>query len=312
MPASRCTVIILNWNGRKYLEACFASLRRQTFRDFDVLLMDNASQDGSVEYVAHEFPEVRVLQLSDNLGFCRANNLGIEDALARGSEFILLLNNDTTVAPECLERMFAAMSEDPRAAVVCPKILFMDYPDIFWYAGADFSLWTSRSHYTGWRQKDESQYDERRLITQATGCAMLVRASAATEVGFLDERMWAYVEDVDWSIRFLRKGYRLLYEPKARVWHHDGGTSVSGGSQFRRQYLTTRNLLLLCRKHAQWWQLPTFLLGFLFFHVGYYSCLRLARGDFRALRAIYDGIVNSSQMVPSVPDTYSLGTIAHP
>jgi GT2 family glycosyltransferase len=312
MPTSRCTVIIVNWNGKRYLQGCLTSLREQTFRDFDVLFVDNASQDGSVEYVIQEFPEVKVLRLHENLGFCKANNLGIEEVLARGSEFVLLLNNDTTVAPDCLEQLLAAASQDSRTAVVCPKIFFADHPDTLWYAGADFSLWTSRSRYTGWRQKDEAQYDRRRAITQATGCAMLVRSSAIADVGPLDECLWAYVEDVDWSIRFRGKGYLLFYEPQSRVWHHDGGTSVAGGSQYRRQYLTTRNLLLLCRKHTRWFQLPSFLLGFLLCHVAYYGCLRLATKDFRSLRAMYEAIVSSIQGTSSVPEAHTLGTITPP
>jgi hypothetical protein len=307
MSSPRCTVIILNWNGKKYLRGCLDSLRQQSARSIDILLVDNGSQDGSVEFVAETFPEVRVLRLKENLGFCKPNNLGMDDAFARGAEFVLLLNNDTTVAPDCVEQMLAAMTNDPKAAVVCPKIYFADPADALWYAGADFSIWSSRSQHAGWRQTDRGQHDSARFITQATGCAMLVRSSAIKDVGLLDERFWAYVEDVDWSIRFLRKGYRLRYEPKARVWHYDGGTSVAGGSQFRRQYLSTRNLLLLCREHARWWQVPTFLLGFFCFHVAFYSCLRLVRRDFRALRAIREGIFDAMQNNQSFPHAHLLG-----
>lgn len=306
MPGSRCTVIILNWNGKKFLPACLSSLRQQTLRDLDILLVDNASQDDSVAFVTREFPEVRILQLAENLGFCRPNNLAIEDALARGSEFVLLLNNDTIVAPDCLAHLLAAM-DDPNVAAVCPKIFFADPPDTLWYAGADFNLWTSRSTYRGWKQKDQGQYDQRQTITQATGCALLVRASAIKEVGLLDERLWAYVEDLDWSLRFLRRGYHLAYEPGAEVWHFDGGTTVGNGSQYRRQYLTTRNLLLLCRDHVRWFQLPTYVLGFLIFHVSFYMALRLARGDFRAIRAIGQGIADSLRAHGTAPDAQSLG-----
>ncbi len=304
--AGHCTVIVLNWNGKKFLHGCFDSLRRQTFRDFDVLLVDNASQDGSVAYVAREFPEVRVLQLNENLGFCRPNNLGIEDALARGAEFILLLNNDTTIAPDCIEEMLVPMRKDAKIAAVCPKIYFANRPGTFWYAGADFSLWTARSRHVGWKEEDRGQYDQARSIKQATGCALLVRASAVREVGLLDERFWAYVEDVDWSIRFRRSGCDLRYTPGARVWHYDGGTSVAGGSQFRRQYLSTRNLLLVGRKHARWWQWPTFLLGFLVSHVAFYVGLRVARRDWRALRAIGSGFLDAMRMDRSALNAHML------
>jgi hypothetical protein len=310
MASPHCTVIILNWNGKQFLAGCLASLRQQTFRNFDVLLVDNGSQDGSVDYVTREFPEVRTLQLSENLGFCRPNNLGMEDAMARGSDFVLLLNNDTKIAADCLERMMAAMAENPKVAVVCPKIYFADHPDTFWYAGADFTLWTSRSRYTGWRQKDRGQFDEPRSITQATGCAMLVRVCALKEVGLLNERFWAYVEDVDWSIRFLQSSHQIRFEPKARVWHFDGGTSVGRGSQFRRQYLSTRNLLLLGREHAKWWQIPTFLLGFLFFHVAFYAALRFVRRDFLALRAIGEGIIHALRPGSLAPNARLLGLSA--
>lgn len=292
-------MIILNWNGKHFLKDCLSSLRAQTSDAFKTIVVDNGSQDGSTEYVTREFPEVQVLALTENLGFCAANNLGMKAAISHGAEAVLLLNNDTRVAPDFIEQMLNAFSEDNLIAAVCPKIYFSEQPDRFWYAGGQFSLWTSRSHHIGWKQVDHGQFDRQRDITAATGCAMLVRASAIEEAGFLREEFWAYAEDLEWTLRFLEKRYRVIYEPRARVWHHDGGTTVAGRSAYRRQYLSTRNLLLLCREHVPWWQLPGFLLGFLVFHIGYYSCLRLVRRDFRAFCAIYRGILDS--VLPSGP-----------
>ncbi|HKS74034.1 MAG TPA: glycosyltransferase family 2 protein [Terriglobales bacterium] len=293
--APRCSVIILNYNGKHFLDGCLGSLRTQTCNDFQTLLVDNGSQDGSAEYVAQNFPEVRVLALPENIGFCAGNNRGMADAISRGAESVLLLNNDTRVAPDFMEHMLAAGSQDTSIAVICPKIYFMEQPDRFWYAGGTFSLWTSRSRHLGWKEVDHGQFDQQRDITAATGCAMLVRTSAIEQVGRLREDFWAYCEDVEWTLRFLEQGYRVVYEPRSRIWHYDGGTTVGRGSASRRQYLSTRNLLRLGRHHVRWFQFPTFLLGFLVFHVGYYSCLRLLRRDYRAFWAIYQGIIHSFQ-----------------
>jgi GT2 family glycosyltransferase len=217
----------------------------------------------------------------------------MREAMRRGVEYLLLLNNDTTVAPDFLHEMVAAIEADNKVAVVCPKIYFADRPGVLWYAGGDLNLWTGRCRHRGWREPDRGQFDGYRKMTVATGCAMLLRASVLSEVGLLDERFWAYLEDVEWSVRFLEKGYKLAFAPKAQVWHQWGATSVrhlGSGSQSKSQYLSTRNLLFLGRKHARWWQLPTFMLGFLIYEVGFYTLLRFVRRDFRALWAVYRGI----------------------
>ena len=122
---------------------------------------------------------------------------------------------------------------------------------------------------------------------------MLVRCSALRDVGLLDEHFWAYVEDLDWSVRFLKQGYRLVFVPKAHLWHLDGATAVKSlgsGSQAVRQFLSTRNMVFLARKHVRWWQMPTYAFGFLVNHLAFYTALRLLRRDFRALFAIYRGL----------------------
>jgi hypothetical protein len=295
----RCSVIVLNFNGRGFLADCLDSLNRQTFSNFETVVVDNGSSDGSVALVHERYPRVQVLALDKNYGFSIAYNVALQRTISQGTEYALLLNNDTFVAPNFVEEMLETIENDCMVGAVCPKIYFADQPNAFWYAGGDFSLWTARARHRGWRKTDSGQFDDQREITLATGCAMLVRCSALREVGLLDEQLWAYLEDVEWSVRFLKKGYRLAFASKARLWHCDGGTWVrllGAGSQFKRQYLSTRNMILLARKHVRWWQLPTYCGGFLVNHLAFYTALRLWRRDFKALLAIYRGLWHGLRM----------------
>jgi GT2 family glycosyltransferase len=290
---SKCCVIVLTCNGRELLRACLESLGRQTFTDFETVVIDNGSTDGSLEMLAQDFPAARAIGLPENRGFSIANNVALRDALARGFEFVMLLNNDTIAGPDAVGELLAAIGADERVAAVCPKIYFAAQPDLLWYAGADFSLWTARLVQIGWKRKDVGQFDHRLRVSVATGCAVLLRASALKDVGLLDETLWAYLEDVEWSIRFLRSGYSLRLAPRAHVRHHDGATWVGAlcaGSQAKRQYYSTRNMILIGWKHARWWQMPTYLSGVLLNELAFYTALRVFRRDYRALWAIYRGV----------------------
>ena len=290
---TRCTVIVLNFNGEHLLPACLDSLAQQSGADIDTVVVDNASSDGSAMLVAQKYPWVRFLALDKNYGFSMANNVALRDALDRGSDYALLLNNDTFAAPDFISQMLTVIQSDSRIATVCPKIYFAHQPDMLWYAGGDFSLWTSATRHRGWMETDRGQFDHLQEITQATGCAMLVRRSAMREVGLLDEQFWIYAEDLDWSVRFRKHGYRLAFAPKSHLWHLDGATNVKSmgkGSEAVRQFLSTRNMVFLARKHVRWWQVPTYALCFLLNHIAFYTALRLWRRDFRALLAIYRGL----------------------
>jgi len=272
---------------------CIRSVLAMDAGSFEIIIVDNGSSDGSAQMLPREFPQSTVLSQETNLGFAAGCNVGVRYALAKGAEYVLLLNNDTFVAREFLSEMLAVIETDPRIAVVCPKIYFADPPDKLWYAGADFSLWTGTVRHRGWKEIDHGQFDDRQKITRATGCAMLVRCRALRDVGLLDEQFWAYAEDLDWSLRFLKRGYRLIYAPKARLWHYDGATSVKSmgrGSEAMRQFLGTRNMVFVARKHLCWWHVPTYLITFMFNHIAFYTALRLWRRDFRAFVALYRGL----------------------
>ncbi len=290
----RTAVIILNWNNREMTASCIRSVLAMDGGGYKVVVVDNGSTDGSAHLLAQEFPEATVLAQARNLGFAAGCNVGMRYALLHRADYILLLNNDTYVAKDFLVELLARISSDARTAVVCPKIYFGDQRDQLWYAGGDFSLWTGTPKHRGWKEIDQGQFDGEAGITEATGCAMLVRSEAVQEIGLFDEQFWSYAEDLDWSVRFLKHGYQLRFAPKARVWHYDGATSVKAmglGSQEIRQFFSTRNMVFLARKHVRWWQVPTYALGFAVNHVGFYTMLRIWRRDYRALAALYRGLV---------------------
>lgn len=290
---------MLNFNGEHLLPACLDSLSCGRGGRYDVVVADNGSGDGSLELLKNSYPWVRVIDIGRNRGFSVAYNIALRDVIARGDEYALLLNNDTYVAPDFVEEMLRAVEAEPTMGAVSPKIYFAHDPSLFWYAGGDVSLWTGTARHRGWKTVDRGQFDLRRDITLATGCAMLVRCSALRDVGLLDEQFWAYLEDVEWSLRFLKSGYRLGFAPKARVWHCCGATwvgSLGHGSQAKRQYLSTRNMLLLARKHVRWFQLPSYFAGFFLNHIAFYTALRLWRGDFEAIGAIYKGLWDGLRM----------------
>lgn len=305
---TRCSIIVLNFNGEHLLPACLDSLAKQTYPDIDTIVVDNASTDGSAALVAQKYPKVHFLALDKNYGFSAANNAALRFALERGSEYALLLNNDTFAAPDFISKLLEVIEADPKIAVVCPKIYFAHQPEMLWYAGGDFSLWTSATRHRGWMVTDHGQFDHNPQITQATGCAMLVRCSAMQEVGLLDEQFWIYAEDLDWSVRFRKHGYRLAFVPAAHLWHIDGATNVKvlgKGSEEKRQFLSTRNMVFVSRKHVRWWQTPTYIVGFALNHIAFYTALRLWRRDFRALRAIYRGLGEGLRTVLTSATDYS-------
>ena len=248
----RVTAVVVNWNGRDVTLECLRSLRGVRYRPFHVIVVDNASTDGSVDAIRGEFPEVEVLPQTDNLRFAGGNNAGIARALDAGADEILLLNNDTVVDPGVVEALVHRMDADDRAGMVAPKIFYYDMPRLLWFAGGEISFWTGTMRHRGIRESDHGQFETPTRIDYATGCCILVRASVIRNVGSLDESYFIYGEDADWSMRIRHAGYAIWYEPAARVWHK---LSVSAGGhlspfKLRNKYLS--NLRFFAR-YGRWY-----------------------------------------------------------
>ncbi len=283
-------VIILNWNSCEMTAECIRSVVAMDAENYDIVVVDNGSCDGSVEYLRREFPQITVLPQDRNLGFAAGCNIGIRHALAADFKYVLLLNNDTVVDGHFLRALVDEAERIPTAAVLSPKIYFSDLPDRFWWAGGTFSLWTGIPQHVGRKQVDSGQYDSPRAIHWATGCAALIRTRALRRQGLFDERFFGNAEDLDLSVRLRLAGYRIWYVPRAKLWHKEGVDYRKNVGEYIRKFTATRNLLWVMQKHAapiQWLTfLPNFLLRYALFHI----LLSIWRGDFRSAKAILEGI----------------------
>ena len=214
------SVVIPTWNGREHLARCLPSLQSQTVKDFQVLVVDNGSKDGTTAFLAEKFPKVKVIALKKNYGFSAAVNKGIA---ASSGEFIAILNNDTQTEQHWLEQLLQAAKENPGVGAFASKILSLTNPKIIDSAGDAYGR-TGMAWNIGRGCPDGPAFDETRWVFGAAGCAAFYRRSFLDEVGWFDEDFFAFYEDVDLAFRGQLLGKKCLYVPSAIVFHQGGGT----------------------------------------------------------------------------------------
>jgi GT2 family glycosyltransferase len=234
------SVIIPNWNGAHHLPTCLGSLRSQRLREFEVIVADNGSIDGSLELLARDYPEVQVLALGENRGFAGACNAGIK--VTQGT-YVALLNNDTEADSGWLSEVVAAFQRHPEAGLVASKMLLFDRRDTFHTAG-DFYRVDGIPGNRGVWQKDKGQYDREEAVFSACGGSAAYRRTTLDQVGLLDEDFFFSCEDVDLAWRAQLTGWRCIYAPRAVVYHK---LSASGGG-VTASFYDGRNLLYLLAK----------------------------------------------------------------
>lgn len=234
------SVLIPTWNGKDLLRACLDSLGKQSFKDFEVIVADNGSSDGTAAMLEKEFAWVRVVALDRNLGFARGVQAAYDAARA---DLIVLLNNDTEAAPSWLEELVSAATDYPEAASFACKILLLSDPGRLHSAGDYYGCDGVPGNRGVWEQ-DGPAYSERGWVFGAQGAACAYRRSLLEDIGFLDADLVSYCEDVDLSWRANLRGYRCLYVPEARVLHH---VSATGGGALA-SYYCGRNFLCVAVK----------------------------------------------------------------
>ncbi len=290
-PGRALAVVILNMNGREVLIDCLASLRESRWRDFFVIVVDNGSTDDSVETVRRDFPEVEILANETNAGFTGGNNQGMRRALERGARALLLLNNDTVADGGFLGAMMDALDSAADVGAATPKILFHSHPDRIWCAGGDYSLWRGLVRHRGLRRKkDDPRHSFATDVGFVTGCALCVKRAAVEAVGLLDDDLFIYNEDGDYSLRLRAAGWRIRYTPEAVLWHREGWDSRRASGQKRRLHLCTRNILRVHRKHRKWYHMITFAPFFLWRWAGLSGGYAVVRRDWATASGIWSGI----------------------
>jgi GT2 family glycosyltransferase len=237
------TVVVPNWNGERFLPTCLRSLRLQSFEDFETVLVDNGSTDGSVPLASRNFPEVRILPLPENRGFSAAVNAGIQ---ASDAELVALLNNDTETDPGWLRGLVEAADAYPEAGFFASKLV--DFYDRRILDGAGDVLRRSGLPYRlGHGERDRGQYDEATYVFGACAGAAMYRRGMLDDVGLFDEDFFANCEDGDLSFRAQLAGYRCLYVPDSVVYHM--GSATFGKRTPTSTRLGTRNSLCLLVKN---------------------------------------------------------------
>lgn len=239
------SIIIVNWNGLKFLETCLSSIFKQSYQAFEVILVDNGSTDGSLEFIRSKFPGPRIIVNEKNLGFAKANNQGIE--IARG-RYIATLNNDTEVDREWLKKLIeAAGSSDQRIGMWGPKILSMQERTRIDSVGGLLIYRDGIARGRGRSEEDKGQYDRVEDILFPSACSALYRKDMLDEIGYFDEDFFAYSEDSDLGFRARLAGWGAVSVPDAVVYHHYSGST--GKYSETKAFLVERNHLWLAIKN---------------------------------------------------------------
>jgi GT2 family glycosyltransferase len=252
----RIGVVVLNWNGLAHLRECLPSLLACDYADRIALVADNASRDGSADWVEAHYPNVRVLRLPANLRFAGGNNAGAQALLAQGADVVLLLNNDTTVDPGMLRALGSAFAADPALQIAGPRICYSARPDRIWYGGGEANLWLGLWRHRALRARTTSGRDPAGPTDWVTGCALAVRAQLWSALGGLDDGFYIYGEDADFCLRARARGARIAYVPQAVVYHKVSA-SVGGHASAFKVYHKSRAAWRLLARHARPWQWPT-------------------------------------------------------
>lgn len=259
-------VIILNWNRKKDTLETLKSVSQSVIKGFDleIVVVDNASTDGSVAALRKlktSSPKFKIIENSENLGFSEGNNVGMRYALKNGADYVVLLNDDTIVDKEMLIYLAEAANKYEKAGAISPKIYFAkgfeyhkkrykksELGNVIWYAGGDIDWDNVYGSNHGVDEVDRGQHNKVKDTDFATGACVLYKREVLEEVGLLDKNYFAYIEDGDLSQRIKKAGYRVVYYPKAKLWHKVSQSSGIGSEL--NDYFITRNRLLFGMKYA--------------------------------------------------------------
>lgn len=252
------SIIIINWNGKKWLPKLFESLGKLTYKQIEIVFVDNASVDDSVDWVVRHYPDTVIVKNSKNEGFANANNIGFK--FAHG-DYIFFLNNDTVIEPDSVSLLVSALEKDPSVGGVQGKLVLMDHPDTLDSVGAYLTPTGFLYHY-GFGKKDTPKYETTLDLYTAKGAAMMfpkyILEKTVIDGNIFDPLAFAYFEETDLCHRIWLAGFRIRYVPKAMIFHKMGATS-SGMNNAFVQYNSFKNRISSYMRNLGLWHLVTIL-----------------------------------------------------
>lgn len=261
----KVSIIILNWNGKEDTLECLQSLYQISYPNYEIILVDNGSTDDSVEVFKEKYPEIKLIQNNENLGFAEGNNIAIRYVLEiLKPDYILLLNNDTVVDPDFLDELVQTAETDPNIGVLGPTIYDYKPPRSLQSTGSKI-LWNHGDAINLTYEADVKAGTPKE-VDAVTGCALLTKSEVFKKIGGLNKNYFAYFEEIEWCVRARKAMYKIIYVPQGKIWHKGGATSskITGFAVYHH----TRNRFWFMKQHASDKQYLIFLvyfLGFKFF-----------------------------------------------
>jgi GT2 family glycosyltransferase len=346
MTNQKVAIIILNWNNWKDTIECLESLYQMDYPDFDIVVVDNASEDDSVERIkeycrgaiiprskffeySHQNKplivrkytksesetrievdeqgdklassrKLTIISNEQNCGFAEGCNTGIRFAMRYGTNYVVLLNNDTVVAPDFLRELVELSEADLAYGFVGPKVYYYNYDgrdDVINSVGGHLIIKKGATRQIGLGQIDLGQFDKVTELDYVEGSCLLTRADVIRNIGLLDPAYFTYWEEADWCIRGRKAGYKALYAPKSKIWHKVAASNIG----FKNEYYRTRNAFWFLKKHASKGQYFSFILYFFLFRIYFFTFFLLIHGDLEKLTFFYKGVFDGIKMTQKNP-----------
>lgn len=261
MNYPKVSIIILNWNNYEDTKECLLSLDKITYPNYEVIVVDNGSIDGSTLKIQKEFPQHKYIYNKDNLGFTGGNNVGMEYAVKNGADYVLVLNNDVILEKNFLDVLVNLALKDPKNGIIGPAIYFYRQPEKLSPTGGKINYW----------RINNKVYDVARPMEMdwIFGCCLLIKREVIETIGYFYVPFFLSYEDVDYCVRARKAGFKVIYEPRAKIWHKSGTSLKKASTSY--YYYFNRNKLLFMKRHA-----PAYVKYLFYFYFSLYLLIRIA------------------------------------
>ncbi|MCK5123537.1 MAG: glycosyltransferase family 2 protein [Candidatus Pacebacteria bacterium] len=241
-------IILLNWNGKEDTLECIESLQKVEYSNYKIIIVDNNSEDDSVLAVRKKYPEIKIIENEKNLGFAGGNNVGIKYAIENDADYVLLINNDTTVEKDFLRELVEEGESNKNNGLLGPKTNYHSEPNRIWFAGGKVSWLKNKGTHLGLDEIDNGQYNEIKEVDYLTGCCLLIKREVIQKIGILAEDYFLYYEDTDFSLRAKNVGYKCVYVPKAKIYHKVSRSTKPGSPSYI--YYHVRNGFVMTKRNG--------------------------------------------------------------